>query len=688
MRIAILLPFPDAAAQAGIWAYSEREIHFGSQPELAARCTMAYAAVELKTYLEQTLLNSQVRIAEQAAEGDFVIRLRAKRYEGRGEHYALIPEDTGIAIEGEGRVGVLYGAYELLKLQGWRWYEPGAMGEYAPEPRQELLLPQEPKTYTTPSWVGRGWSLDGHLNESEELAVWMARNRINIYFARPHTCHLMHKLGVILREGGHIFEEMLNPDRLLPDGRTLWEAHEDWFGLPSSGKRSKELAHKTQFCVSQPDCLEYLAEDLLKHIMDEWHEADAINVWGFDTWGDVCTCEKCKALGNGTDQNLHMASYFRDYLNKARKDGRLDRDVQMVLSIYEGSSNLMPPENPVPQNLLDAGDHGIYATIVRCYAHDFDDPNCSYNREYYEVLQAWNQLDKKLPMTVHEYYNVSKFEDLPLLFTNSMKRDVPCFFQNGADGLTYMHIPMVNWGVRTLTQVVFAELAWDPGADVDAIVEEYFDRRYGAYAPQMKEVYAKIEEASAYITSWRAWKDRSLLSKLQEWDGRTPECSLQVDDHFGTPERFEEMGVRTEQLMLEALEGLEQVIRTEKNNVENINSEVGHPSLNPGELLRTQRGSRQIFVLTEDKRNLVYGVDTVQLMLRLGQYYNALYDGREARAAELWGLIEESEERMERYYMPATYSADYLALISRDALARTQLKETIARCRKARILGQ
>ena len=188
--------------------------------------------------------------------------------------------------------------------------------------------------------------------------------------------------------------------------------------------------------------------------MGPWHEADEIDVWGLDTWGSVCTCERCRALGNGTDQMLHMASHFRSFLDRARAAGRLDHDVKMALIAYEGTSTLAPPERPIPQNLLDAGDYLIYAPIVRCYAHGFDDPGCSYNRAYASALSGWNQIRPHLPVMVLEYYNVSKFEDLPLLFTHSMAHDFQVYRRTGAAGFVYMHVPLVNWGMRALTQVL------------------------------------------------------------------------------------------------------------------------------------------------------------------------------------------------------------------------------------------
>ena len=593
-------------------------------------------------------------------------------------------QKNGITIEGEGRVGVLYGVYEFLKMQGWRWYAPGEIGTYVPEMLDAPILPETERSYRPSAPVGRGFSVDGRLNENEELFVWMARNRLNVFFNFPNTCKFMQKLGFIVRDGGHIFEKVLDPDRVLPSGKTLWEEHTDWFGLPEDGQRRKATAQRTQFCVSQPDCLDFLSEELLNHIMNEWHEAEEINVWGFDTWGGICTCEKCKKLGNASDQNLYMASEFRKYLDKARADGRLDRDVRMVLCAYEGSATLNPPENSIPENLLKSKDHWLYAPIVRCYDHEFSDPSCSYNREYDAALRGWCRAKGEVPMSILEYYNVSKFEDLPLLFIKTMKNDFKYYSSIGIEGFCYMHIPMVNWGVRALTQLLFAELSWDVNVDTDALIDEYFEKRYGIYKEEMRKIYFMIDGASSDVTSWRAWKRKSLLSKLSNWDGDVPSVPLEVDDHFGDPVHFEERGEETVRLWSEALSSLERLIVTEKNNP--ANSFVNMASaVNPEELRKMQGGAKALKCLLEDKRSLIYGKETYALSLRLGQYYNALYSGDEARSDMLWKEIEILEERLEGYYLPITFSVSYMGMISKDALERTQLGNTVARCRQMRI---
>ena len=683
MKIRIVLPYPDADTQAGLWAISEEEIDFRREPEKGARCTAAFAATELRDHLLRCLSDAEVTIGSAPEPGAFTVFLELRSPEDPSETYELIPEEGTLRIRGEGRTGVLYGVYELLKLQGWRWYEPGDAGETVPPVRDALILPETPRRYGTSFPVCRGFNMEGALKESADFCLWMARNRLDQSGCRPHTKQLMRKLGIAMRHGGHIFEGILDPDRLMPSGKTVWEEHPEWYGTPETGEKTRERALLTQFCVSRPDLLDFLSEELLSHVMGEWYDADQIDVWSFDTWGSVCRCEACRRLGNGTDQNLYLASHLRDYLNAARRDGRLDHDVKMVLCAYEGTSSLLAPEKPVPQNLIDAGDYALYATIVRCYDHDFGDPACSYNRVYDDALKNWEKVRPCIPVAALEYYNVSKFEDLPLLFTEGMRKDIPYFAAHGATGMCYMHIPIVNWGMRALTQTLYAELSWDPTCDVNAVLDDYYRGRYGEYAPQMRRIYGKIEAASRDIISWRAWKDRSVLTQMLDWDGARPAAPLRVDDHLETPEGMERRGERNVRFLSEALEELEEVLRLQKRSEAGSSGRFGS-ALNPIEA-RKQGEDLLRRALTEDRRLLIYGLDTARLALALGKYYNALFRRDDPAGDALWAEIESLETRLEGYYLPITHDGGYLGIISKDALARTQMGKTIDRCRVWRL---
>ena len=97
MKISIILQFPDSERQAYIRAFSERQIDFFNEPEKAARCTISFAAVELKEHLSQCLENAEIAIRDAISDEVFVIRLFAKDLTIRGENYALIRRITVFA---------------------------------------------------------------------------------------------------------------------------------------------------------------------------------------------------------------------------------------------------------------------------------------------------------------------------------------------------------------------------------------------------------------------------------------------------------------------------------------------------------------------------------------------------------------------------------------------------------------
>ena len=331
--------------------------------------------------------------------------------------FLLTPAANGVLICGNSRKGLLYGVYEFLRLQGWRWYAPGKTGEVLPLLVEKLEIPVSKKEYSASMKLGRGFDFEYLSMESNEFFLWMARNRMDVVSYRPLTGQFCKKLGMSFKNGGHIFEEILNPDRIMTSGKTLWEEHQSWYGLPSDGIRQKDKALQTQFCVSREGLVEFLGEELLGYLTGKWKEANRVDVWGFDTWGNGCNCEGCKKLGNDSDRTLFFLSEIRKIINNAVECQRLDHNVKLVMCVYEGTSTINGPINPIPKNLIEAGDYGVFYPILRCYAHDFSDCTCIGNSHYVDNLKAWYAHSPSLPIMIGEYYNVSKFEDLPLLFT-------------------------------------------------------------------------------------------------------------------------------------------------------------------------------------------------------------------------------------------------------------------------------
>ncbi|MFQ9798745.1 MAG: hypothetical protein ACLR23_07125 [Clostridia bacterium] len=129
--------------------------------------------------------------------------------------------------------------------------------------------------------------------------------------------------------------------------------------------------------------------------------------------GAPCSCDVCQTIGNNTDRAVYFLSQLRQRLDRAMKDERLDHPVQLVMCSYEGTYTLAAPQKPAPANLLAAGDSVVYYPINRCYEHCVEDSHCATNRRYATTISDWEEAPCQLPRVIGEYYNVSKYEDLP-----------------------------------------------------------------------------------------------------------------------------------------------------------------------------------------------------------------------------------------------------------------------------------
>jgi len=665
MKINVALPYKNAAQYYKVWATSEDKVDFLRDIKSAVRCTHSFAALELVTYLQKLGFEAEVSLEEY----DFSIALLCDEKEG--EEFEISGTENEITIKGFGRAGVLYGVYEFLEAQGIRWYTIDT--EFVPQNKEELTIPELKKyVYTMP--VGRGFEFEGPLKESINLFLWMARNRFNISGVRPHTMPLQRKLCMKPKAGGHIFEAILDPHNLTEDGRTFLEAHRNWYG-----KRDCEItyenAQSVQFCVNEPDLLDYLAEKLLERIKTDWKEADVIDVWTFDTWGGSCNCEACKKTGNGMDRTYVLLSRIRERVNEALEKGEIDKNYFIVTDMYEGTDTIEPPINPVPDNMLE-GDYIAMAPILRCYKHTMDDESCEVNSFYKKQIEGV----KGYKLSICEYYNVSKFEDLPFMFIKSIINDIRYYHKAGVEGFTYMHLPMVEWGIRALTQHMLANLTRNPYCDIEKLVDEYFENVYGKYADKARRAYELCEEATEYSSSWRSWSEDSMLSTLIGWNGYTVDEPIFRDSHLG--EDVLQKAQKAAACFDEAKKIMQEIRMDAHMSIKlNVPAVIAR-GVNPSQHQKFKTIIPIFDKLNEDIRGIKYGADCSRLLALFIEYYELLHKGEDE--TEVWNEIYALANSMSEYSFAVKYTHPLPKITVNDALDRSGLKELFARVLSAR----
>ena len=450
--------------------------------------------------------------AQLAKLGPEGYRIKAARVGGR----------QVIVVAGGGRVGTLYGAYDLLHRLGCRWFAPGDVHEELPriDAIPDLDVAEQPDFATRGffAWENRG---------DPDFLLWMARNRMNEWCVEQKNHPLMRKLGIRMACAQHTaLPFFLRPASPYPydhptfkgdekkskdpyplsgeyqgdannDGTlSYFEAHPEWYAFVK-GKRVPGFSGPggTNYCTSNPHATTEFMKNYLHALTDGIYKgADCVRFWLLDgaRW---CQCPQCKALGIPTDRNLLLVHRLDQEIKKAQAAGRIRHRITVRFLAY--ADVLRPPTRPLPKGFDYGTCSATFFPIGRSYVHNIDDPTCARNAAYCRQLHGWTTDPKRHyrgELCIGEYYNVSGFKSLPICFMHTMANDIPTYHKVGARHFHYMHCTTGNWGNKALTNYQMARQLWDVKTDCGALWTDYFARRYGPAAATMRQFYESLEK--------------------------------------------------------------------------------------------------------------------------------------------------------------------------------------------------
>lgn len=444
---------------------------------------------------------------------------------------------TVTLIEGRDRIGTLYGVYRYLELLGIRFYGLGENGTVYP--KEKNRLPGALTIAENPSFLTRGyhaWEDRGN----NDFFLWMARNHMNFWTAAEKEVHLLKKLGMKCADGGHVVQVLcLNPQTEYPynhpkfkgdenkprdpyasgkeysgdvngDGKlSYFEAHPEWYGL-RKGRRSDNIKDEfgDNYCTSNADATKELAKNVVQSLIDgRWRYVDILNFWMMDTLDRWCECENCKKQGGYTDRLFVVVHTVLNEIQKARKEGRLKREVELSSLAY--LDTITPPIRALPGD-FDYNHFSItFFPIERCYNHTLADPSCTeYNERLCRNYEAWVTGTGRTytgTMFIGEYYNISYLKSLPMLYTRMMAADIPWYYKTGTRHFHYMHTLTGLWGTWTLNQYLLARLLWNASTDADDLMDEYFSRFYPTTSDITRSFYQNLEKAMESFKAFRYW---------------------------------------------------------------------------------------------------------------------------------------------------------------------------------------
>jgi len=474
--------------------------------------TVKSAAAELSAYIEKRT-GAAVPVMEANA-GRRCIRISLNTVDAENPAYAGMKDlwPDGFVIDTTGRnevaisaltdAGVQFGVYEFLeRFVGVRWLFPGPLGEDIPKNR----------------------SLESARTELRERPVFFSRQMSG--FRNP----VQRRWAGHLRLKGHVsFSHNLN--RIFPP-ETYGDTHPEFFPL-INGKRHIPDTGRSQGwqpCFTAPGIVDEAVSNICGYfetagspgsrgasketrsgeaMLPDRSRNDTVSL-GINDFGGFCECETCAAADGGqrnfTGYPDRSDLYFK-WAN-AVADGVTARfpDKWFGCLAYD---NILEPPREAP----------VHPRIIPFMTYDrmkwIDPPVESAGRR---VTEAWHEKTQVLGWYDYIYGSVYH---VPRIYFHKMAE----YYRFGADhGVRALYAEACpNWGEGPKLYVA-ARLFWNPYADVDRMLNEWYERAVGKRA---------ASDLAKYYALWEHfWTTRILQS-----DWFTPRGQFL---HFWRPDYLE-----------------------------------------------------------------------------------------------------------------------------------------------------
>lgn len=385
--------------------------------------------------------------------------------------------------------GTINAVYTFLQDQlGVRWFWPGEIGEDVP--KSERIAINSPLEYRHhPQMRARGSMFNycrlgnkGY-GKSQE---WTMRQRL--------------QLDSLAIEGGHGFGDWW--DR-------YHEKYPEIFALQPDGTRSGfPSPHNAKLCMSNPKVWELWLEEVAAELRQDPHRT-VFNASPNDGWASGhCVCDKCSAWDH-PDGEPRVFNWY--HLNKERP-ATSDRDVTFANKLGELLEQKYPGKGyrvmmlsyghsrPAPVKARPA-DNIIMTIVANFFGRTgLVDRGSTRGDTYRQQFEAWAKIVPSMFWRPNTGSPAGWQQGLPDIHVAQTIRDFKDVAAANCIGI-YIDGVWEHWATVGPLYYIMAQLAWNPAADTDAILKDYYDRAFGAAAPHVREYFESIEKDRMAFTA-------------------------------------------------------------------------------------------------------------------------------------------------------------------------------------------
>lgn len=384
--------------------------------------------------------------------------------------------------------GTANAVYTFLQDRlGVRWFWPGELGE---DVEKKATIAFEPFTYRHhPQIRSRG-------------GVFNFSSLGNKGYGRAHDwCRLQRlQLDSMQMGGGHGFGDW-------------WDRYHDKFpeifALQPDGTRSGfPNPRNAKLCESNPKVWELWLENVAAQLEKD-PNLTVFNASPNDGWASGhCVCENCTAWDD-PDGEPRVFNWFK---RNEPRPALSDRDVTFANQLGELLEATYPGRGyrvlmmsyghsrPVPVKARPAK-NVIMSIVANFYGRaGLVDRGSTRGDTYRKQFEGWARIVPSMLWRPNTGSPAGWQQGLPDLSTRQTIRDIQDVAAAHCEGI-FIDSVWEHWATHGPQYYVMAQLVWNPDADAEAILSDYYVRAFGPAASSVREYFEAIEKERMAFTT-------------------------------------------------------------------------------------------------------------------------------------------------------------------------------------------
>lgn len=279
--------------------------------------------------------------------------------------------------------------------------------------------------------------------------------------------------------------------------------------IPDYASDHPEWFNNGQLCMSIPETVDHVAMQVASEIMTgegRWYEL------GHADSSASCDCLDCAdaASKNGGQGGVYILwlNQVAEKIESILAEHNYEEEWYIVGLAYQAYvaapvsyNSATDSYTPLNDDVIAHPNVGIRcAPIAACYAHAFNDPNCSTNEEQdvRRQLEGWAAISDNIWTWMYdtEFSNYLYFyDDFGAIAENARYLE-----KAGVTHIASQMTPCENEPFGALRIYLMSKLWWDNTLDYDMLVDDFFEHYYKEAAPFVKEYFNAIRANRALLS--------------------------------------------------------------------------------------------------------------------------------------------------------------------------------------------